>query len=108
MRAAAGNAAEDSLGRDALYWHYPHYSNQGGIPGGAVRTGCYELIERFEDGRVDLYDLENDVGERKDLAEEMPEKVARMRKKLHAWYQQVDAKFLQPQPDGPLPWRPAD
>jgi len=99
---------EGSLDRDALYWHYPHYSNQGGIPGGAIRMGRYKLIERFEDGRVHLYDLADDVGERRDLAETMPERVDEMRKKLHAWYQEVDAKFLQPKPDGSIPWRPEE
>ncbi|NQU23800.1 MAG: sulfatase [Candidatus Nealsonbacteria bacterium] len=98
----------DSLDRDALYWHYPHYSNQGGIPGGAIRMGRYKLIERYEDGRVHLYDLETDVGERNDLAEKMPERITEMRSRLHAWYKQVDAKFLQPHPDGPQPWRPGD
>jgi len=99
---------EDSLQRDALYWHYPHYSNQGGMPGGAIRMDRYKLLERFEDGRVHLYDLADDVGEKTDLAEKMPEKVAEMRKRLHVWYRQVDAKFLQPKPDGPMPWRPKD
>jgi len=99
---------QSSLDRDALYWHYPHYSNQGGIPGGAIRMGRYKLIERYEDGRAHLYDLESDIGEKTDLAAEMPERVGEMRKKLHAWYKQVDAKLLQPKPDGPMPWRPAD
>ncbi len=98
----------DSLDREALYWHYPHYSNQGGVPGAAIRMGRYKLIERFEDGRVQLYDLSSDVGEKDDLAGKMPEKVARMRSKLHAWYKEVDAKFLQPKGDGPPPWRPGD
>ena len=95
-----------SLQREALYWHYPHYSNQGGFPGGAVRVGNYKLIERFEDGRTHLYDLEKDPGERHDLAREQPERVALMRRELHAWYQEVDAKFLQAKPGGPQPWRP--
>ncbi|MEM7477530.1 MAG: sulfatase, partial [Planctomycetota bacterium] len=94
------------LERDSLYWHYPHYSNQGGIPGGAIRTGAFKLFERFEDGSVQLYDLANDVGEQKDLASEMPDRVKVMRSKLHAWYQEVDAKFLQPR-DGKSPWRPS-
>ncbi len=95
-----------SLDRDALFWHYPHYSNQGGFPGAAIRMGDHKLIERFEDGRVHLYDLKNDIEERNDLAEKMPEKVDRMRKRLHAWYGEVDAKFLQPKPGGPRPWKP--
>jgi arylsulfatase A-like enzyme len=94
------------IGRDAIYWHYPHYSNQGGFPGGAVRMGDWKLIERFEDGRVHLYNLEQDIGERKDLALEYPQRVRRMREKLHAWYNQVDAKFLQPKGDNQQPWRP--
>ena len=93
------------LGREALYWHYPHYSNQGGIPGGAIRMGDFKLFERFEDGRVHLYNLKDDIGEQKDLAETMPEKVVVMRDKLHAWYKEVDAKFLEPK-DGKTPWRP--
>jgi len=94
------------LQREAVYWHYPHYSNQGGFPGGAIRMGDWKLIERFEDGRTHLYNLRRDVGERNDLAERDPDRVARMRARLHAWYQQVDAKFLQPKPGGPEPWRP--
>ena len=93
------------LKREALYWHYPHYSNQGGIPGGAIRMGDFKLIERFEDGRTHLYDLGNDIGERHDLAEKMPAKVAAMRKRLHAWYREVDAKFLR-EKGGQKPWRP--
>ncbi len=92
--------------RDALYWHYPHYSNQGGFPGGAIREGDYKLLERYEDGRVHLYNLKKDIGERNDLAEKMPRRVNRMRKKLHAWYKEVGAKFLEPKDGGPRPWRP--
>jgi arylsulfatase A-like enzyme len=92
--------------RDAIYWHYPHYANQGGFPGGAVRMGDWKLIERFEDGRVHLYNLRLDIGEREDLAAQYPQRVEEMRAKLHAWYQQVDAKFLQPKGDNQNPWRP--
>jgi hypothetical protein len=95
-----------SIGRDAIYWHYPHYSNQGGFPGGAIRMGDWKLLERFEDGRIHLYDLALDVGEREDLAAQYPERVQLMRDKLHAWYRQVDAKFLQPKGDNQHPWRP--
>jgi arylsulfatase A-like enzyme len=92
--------------RDAIYWHYPHYSNQGGFPGAAVRRGDYKLIERFEDGRVHLYNLKEDIGEQNDLAAMMPKRVASMRKDLHAWYKDVDAKFLRAKDDGPAPWHP--
>ena len=91
-----------SLGRDALYWHYPHYSNQGGIPSGAIRMGDWKLIERYEDGRVHLFNLKEDIGELTDLSLKQPDRVTAMRSKLHAWYKEVDAKFLQPKD----PWRP--
>ena len=96
----------EKLDRQSLYWHYPHYSNQGGIPGGAIREGNYKLFERYEDGRVHLYDLEDDISEEKDLASEKPELVQEMRKRLHQWYEEVDAQFLQ-EKEGKMPWRPA-
>ena len=96
----------ESLDRQSLFWHYPHYSNQGGIPAGAIREGNFKLIERYEDGRVQLFDLLKDVGERNDLAESMPDRVNDMRQRLHDWYKTVDAKFLQPKGDR-VPWQPA-
>lgn len=98
---------DNSLDRDALFWHYPHYSNQGGIPGGAIRMGDYKLFERYEDGRVHLYNLKDDVGETKDLSSELPERTQEMRDRLHAWYKTVDAQFLQ-EKDGMIPWSPGD
>ena len=95
-----------SIDRDAIYWHYPHYSNQGGFPGGAIRMGDFKLIERFEDGRIHLYDLQNDIGERHDLASQYPQRVEQMRARLHEWYKQVNAKFLQAKGDNQNPWRP--
>ncbi|HAH46132.1 MAG TPA: sulfatase, partial [Planctomycetaceae bacterium] len=97
---------KESLKRDALYWHYPHYSNQGGIPGGAIRIGDWKLIERYEDGQVHLYHLKDDLGEKQNLAAKYPERVAAMREQLHRWYLETDAKFLQAKPGGPEPWRP--
>ena len=99
---------DGELSERSLFWHYPHYSNQGGFPGAAIRSGNFKLIERFEDGQVQLYDLATDPGERIDLAAKWPERVSLMKRELHAWYKEVDAKFLQPKPNGPLPWRLAD
>ena len=95
-----------SLDRKSLFWHYPHYSNQGGIPGGAIREGDFKLVERYEDGSVRLYNLADDVGEQNDIAAQQPERVAQMRERLHKWYKSVDAKFLQKKKDGPEPWKP--
>jgi arylsulfatase A-like enzyme len=89
-----------------LFWHYPHYPNQGGFPGGAVRMGDWKLLERYEDGRVHLYNLKTDVGERTDLASKHPSRVAALRKRLHGWYKDVGAKFLRAKVGGKEPWRP--
>ncbi len=98
---------EKNFDREALYWHYPHYANQGGFPGGAIRMGDWKLLERYEDGRVHLYNLAEDIGEQNDLAEKHPDRVKSMRAKLHKWYKTVDAKFLRPKkPGGPKPWKP--
>lgn len=97
---------KENLSREALYWHYPHYSNQGGFPGGAVRMGNWKFLERLEDGRVHLFNLEEDPGEQNDLAKSHPDRVDALRKKLHAWYKDVDAKFLRPKPNGPEPYQP--
>ena len=94
-----------TLNRKSLYWHYPHYSNQGAFPGGAIREGDFKLIERYEDGRVHLYNLKDDVGEKNDLSVQQPERVEQMRKRLHAWYKTVDAQFLR-EKEGHIPWRP--
>ena len=96
-----------NLKREALYWHYPHYSNQGGFPSGAIRMGDWKLVERYEDGRVHLYNLKHDLGEKNDVKDQHGERVAKMRTKLHAWYQDVDAKFLQKKKgQKEEPWRP--
>jgi len=92
--------------RDALFWHYPHYSNQGGFPGGAVRVGNWKLIERYEDGRVHLFNMVDDPGERRDVAADNMARVERLRSRLHGWYEEVDARFLRARPESPQPWRP--
>ncbi|MBT5187535.1 MAG: sulfatase [Kordiimonadaceae bacterium] len=90
---------------EPLYWHYPHYGNQGGMPASAVRLGQYKLIQRLEDGRYHLYDLSNDPGEHRDIAQNMPEKTQELRSLLLNWYKEVDAQFLR-EKDGKVPWRP--
>jgi arylsulfatase A-like enzyme len=89
-----------------LYWHYPHYSNQGGFPGGAIRSSDWKLIERFEDGAVSLYDIKKDPGEKTDLSTEESQRTREMREKLHAWYRETGAKFLRPLKQGPAAWSP--
>lgn len=97
---------QELLDRDALFWHYPNYSNQGGFPGGAIRMDEWKLIERYENVSVHLFNLVEDIEEQNDLAQQYPEKKQEMREKLHEWYKEVDAKFLRPKEGGPEPWYP--
>lgn len=84
---------EKELGRDAIYWHYPHYGNQGGTPGSSVRAGDYKLIEFFEDGRLELYNLRTDLSEETNLIEEEPEIAQRLHHLLSEWRTSVEAKM---------------
>jgi arylsulfatase A-like enzyme len=86
------------LDRDALFFHYPHYYATT-TPAGAVRAGDWKLLEYFEDDRVELYNLKDDLGEKTDLAKKMPEKADDLRAKLHAWRKAVDAAMPTPNPD---------
>ncbi len=92
----------DTLDRNTLYWHFPHYSPQGGTPTAAIRRGKWKLIRFFEDDHVELYNLEADVGESNDLASSRPEKAATLRKALDARLSEVDAPMPRPakQADG--------
>ena len=80
-----------TLHREAIYWHYPHYSNQGGVPSGAVRAGDYKLIEFYEDGKLELYNLAADIREGHDLARSDPQRAARLHQMLKDWRKLVDA-----------------
>ncbi|HAV12140.1 MAG TPA: sulfatase [Opitutae bacterium] len=103
--ALAGGAIE----RGPLYWHYPHYSNQGGFPSGAALIGDKKLIQRYEDGGVHLYDLSEDISEQNDIAAEHPKLVEQMTAHLHGWLHSQDARFLRQRPEAgsPKPWRPS-
>ena len=87
----------------ALFWHYPHYGNQGGAPAGAVREGNWKLIEWYETGRIELFDLSTDLGEGNNLATKFPEKAKQLREKLRRWCRSVGAKMPSPNPS----YRPA-
>ena len=104
----------DSPGR-ALYWHYPHYGNQGGAPGSAIREGNWKLIEWLEEGQLELYNLAEDLGEKNNVAAANPEVVSRLKSKLDAWRQDVGAKmparnpaYDSAKPDGRESKRPAE
>ena len=88
-----------TLGRDAVYWHYPHYHAGGDSPYSAIRAGPWRLVEFHEDGRVELYNLKSDLGESTNLAETMPEKAKPLRGRLHAWREQIGAQMPTGNPD---------
>jgi arylsulfatase A-like enzyme len=88
-----------ALNREAIYWHYPHYSNQGDRPGGVVRAGDFKLIEHYEDNQIELYNLREDIGETRDLAQKLPEKATQLKKMLHEWRNSVDAQMPTPNLD---------
>ncbi len=91
LRGAAGYA------RGPIYWHYPHYNAHTPIetctPYGAVREGPFKLLERYEDGGLELYDLREDIGETRDLAASMPKKVRELKEKLAAWRSAIGAQM---------------
>ena len=89
----------DPLKRDALFWHYPHYDRLGDRPASAVRFGNYKLIEFLEDGRIELYDLDRDLGERHSLTAEMPGKTTQLRALLYDWRASVNTRMPIPNPD---------
>jgi arylsulfatase A-like enzyme len=88
----------ESLPDRALFWHYPHYGNQGGAPGAALRRGDWKLVHWQEDDRTELFRLSDDPGETRDLAASEPERVAQALRELRAWQEDVGAKFPVPNP----------
>lgn len=87
-----------ALKRRSLFWHYPHYGNQGGAPSGAVRHGDWKLIEWYEDGRLELFNLRRDVGEQTNVAAQHPGKVKDLEARLATWRRDTGAVFPTPNP----------
>ena len=88
------------MDRGPIYWHFPHYSNHGmQSPGGAIRDGDYKLLEYFENGTVQLFNLRDDIGEQNDLSKIEVKKVKELKAKLHQWRKDVDAQMMKPNPN---------
>lgn len=88
----------ESIYSRELYWHYPHYGNQGGEPSTIIRDGDWKMIRYWEGGRNELYNLVIDPSEQTDLAEEKPEIVAKLMRKLERWMYETKAKIPLPDP----------
>jgi arylsulfatase A-like enzyme len=84
--------------RGPVYWHYPHYGNQGGTPYAAVRDGDWKLIEFLGNGNVELYNVNDDPYEQRELSTEQPERTAMMLDQLHLWQKNVEVQMPLPNP----------
>ena len=90
----------EEMDRGPIYWHFPHYSNHGmQSPGGAIRDGDYKLLEYFENGTVQLFNLVKDIGEQNDLSKIEVQKTKELTEKLQQWRKEVDAQMMSPNPD---------
>ncbi|MEM6391911.1 MAG: sulfatase [Planctomycetota bacterium] len=89
---------EAGFERGAIFWHYPHYSNQGGVPSCAVRKGRWKLAEYFEDGRKTLFDVVGDPGEERDRMDDEPEVAAELHTELVEWRASIEAKIPEVNP----------
>ena len=83
----------NSIESRPLYWHYPHYGNQGGEPNSIIRIGDWKLIHYWEDGHDELYNLQTDIGEQKDLFSDEPERAIQMNSSLMSWLNKMQAKY---------------
>jgi arylsulfatase A len=89
----------DKMKERAVFWHYPHYANQGSRPGGAVRRGNWKLIEYYEDGRRELFDLSKDLSESRNLISQNTDVAKELAGELDTWRKEVGAKMPTPNPD---------
>jgi arylsulfatase A-like enzyme len=92
-------SGDGGLDREAIYFHYPHYSNQGGTPSAAVVQGAWKLIRFFEGNRQELYHLADDISETVDLAPTHAGRVEAMGRLLDAWIAEVSAAIPEPNPN---------
>ena len=100
------SGGRDRPARDALYWHFPGYLGAARghwrtTPAGAIRDGDWKVVEFFETGKVELYNLRDDPGESRDLSAEHPDRAAALHAKLVAWRKHVKAPM--PTPHTPDP-----
>lgn len=87
----------EQLEREALFFHYPHFAfHKANRPGAAIRQGNYKLIQRFDNGECELYDLAADLGETRNLAADDPQRVQHLQTLLTEWLTETQAQLPQP------------
>jgi arylsulfatase A-like enzyme len=84
---------EKEIKQRSLFWHYPHYGNQGGSPASAIRDGDYKLIHWYENDRYELFNLKDDIGEQSNLISTEIKKTIKLKSKLVKWLKDQDASF---------------
>jgi arylsulfatase A len=93
---------QDTLDRDTLYWHFPNYIGaghpDGATPCSVIRSGDWKLIESLEDGSLELYNLNNDLGETKNLTAEQPQRTSQLHQKLKTWRKEAKVQMPTPNP----------
>jgi arylsulfatase A-like enzyme len=92
--------------RDAMFWHFPGYLEANVLQGAwrttpvsVIRSGDFKLLEFLEDNRIELYNVRDDIGEKRNLADALPGKAKELREKLHAWRKSVNAPMPTPNPE---------
>jgi arylsulfatase A-like enzyme len=88
-----------SIAQRPLFWHYPHYGNQGGQPGSAIRVGDWKLIDWLDNQRTELFNLKDDVVEQHDLASSNPKKFKELQSQLNQWRKDIGAVMPTINPD---------
>lgn len=102
---SGGDFSNELLGKDKFWdsrvsiWHFPHYTNQGSKPGGAVREGPWKMIKNYEDGTMELYNLDKDPGEQNNVIAVHPEIAKSHEQALNQWLTRVGAQINKPNPD---------
>ena len=88
-----GKAASTSR---TFFWHIPHYTNQGSRPAGAIRNGRWKLVEHYDDARLELFDLQTDAAETRDVSATNVERMAALHRRLRDWRLSVRAQENRP------------
>ena len=96
---AAGLTGGAPLPKRSFFWHFPHYTNQGSRPSGAMRDGDWLYVEFYDARQEELYNLHNDISENRDLAAQQPQRTAKMRAALASWRSGNQARNNTPNPD---------
>jgi arylsulfatase A-like enzyme len=95
----AGGLTGGAFPERQMFWHFPHYTNQGGRPSGVVRDGNWLLVEFYDEDITELYDLSVDIGQNQDLAAQEPSRVGELKAALAEWRRANNAQLNTPNPD---------